>query len=82
MRYLRVQMDDHVRFSGTKYEKGNNIKCGDHCKCGENIRGRTPRPRTNEHQSLSATPLPSSVHSDWLETWPMSAMNERASSSP
>ena len=47
MRYLRVQMDDHVRFSGTKYEKGNNIKCGDHCKCGENcskIRGRTPNP--------------------------------------
>jgi hypothetical protein len=22
---LRVQMDDHVRFSGTKYEKGNKI---------------------------------------------------------
>jgi hypothetical protein len=29
-------MDDHVRFSGTKYEKGNTvtIKCGNHYKHG------------------------------------------------
>jgi hypothetical protein len=27
-------MDDHVRFSGTKYEKGINNKCGNHYKCG------------------------------------------------
>jgi hypothetical protein len=27
-------MDDHVRFSGTKYEKGNNNKHRNHCKCG------------------------------------------------
>jgi len=31
---LRVQMDDHVRFSGTKYEKGNNTYNGNHYKCG------------------------------------------------
>ncbi len=29
-------MDDHVRFSGTKYEKGNNTNNGNHYKCGEN----------------------------------------------
>ena len=27
-------MDDHVRFSGTKYEKGNKNKNGNHYKCG------------------------------------------------
>jgi hypothetical protein len=40
-------MDDHVRFSGTKYEKGTNIECGNHYKCGAHrgkIVGWTPRP--------------------------------------
>jgi hypothetical protein len=40
-------MDDHVPFSGTKYEKGNKTSNGNHCKCGENcskIRGHTPSP--------------------------------------
>jgi len=27
-------MDDHKRFIGTKYEKGNNNKCRNHYKCG------------------------------------------------
>ena len=40
-------MDEHVRFSGTKYAKGNNTYNGNHYKCGENcskikIRGRVP----------------------------------------
>ena len=41
---LRVRFP---RFSGTKYEKGNNTYSCNHYKCGENcskIRGRTPRP--------------------------------------
>ena len=28
-------MDNHVRFSGTKYEKGNNTNRGNHYKCGK-----------------------------------------------
>ena len=30
------QMDDHVRFNGTKYEKGNNNTHRNRYKCGEN----------------------------------------------
>ena len=28
-------MDEHVRFSGTKYAKGNNTYNGNHYECGE-----------------------------------------------
>jgi hypothetical protein len=34
-------MDDHVRFSGTKYAKGNNNKNGNHYECGENCSKNT-----------------------------------------
>jgi len=58
-----------VRFSGTKYEKGDNTNNGNHYKCGEKWRGRTPRPpllvnllkrwaapaRTNTHTSRPFT---------------------------
>ena len=62
-------MDDHVRFSGTKYAKGNNNKNGNHYKCGENcskIRGRTPRPpprvrgigaRSAKYTGISGAPM-------------------------
>ena len=40
MEEFRVQMDDGVRFSGTKYEKGTNQKLCHHYKCGERERER------------------------------------------
>ena len=58
-----------MRFSGTKYAKGNNNKNGNHYKCGENcskIRGRTPRPpprvrgigaRSAKYTGISGAPM-------------------------
>ena len=67
-------MDEHVRFSGTKYEKGNNTYNGHGNHYETFIRGRTPRPHVSESlqflvamrmRVLAACAAPHSLQ-DWL----------------
>ena len=67
-------MDDHVRFSGTKYEKGNNTYNGNHynLKCGENcskIRGVSELSKVTVKIDFEPRSAGDSIYADRTPEW-------------